>query len=153
MSAEIEKPLVIHGKEVRPGSIAYLAKPLNRFFGEFPDATPLSTIARVDSESDARHATVELLGEVWRRVKITDQQRITIRGLFRSLYFSAPDINTFGRVREASKEGRIARLSGLSDIAQFFLQVGFEKHFQVYQADPRVRPNRPQIVGMAASSR
>jgi len=128
-----EREKTKHGLEIPPGSIAHLAEPINNFFGRFPDSTPIETIVRIDSDSDARYATVKLLGKVWQEIGATEPQLTSIRALFRNLYSSAPDIDTFGKIRQACKAERIIHLSGLSDIAQIFLQVGFEKRLQVLQ--------------------
>lgn len=126
-----EREKTKHGLAIGPGSIAHLAEPVNKFFGGLPDSTPIGTIIRIDPDSDVKHASVKLVGEVWQKIGAKESQLISIRALFRNLHSSAPDIDTFGKIRQACKVERIAHLSGLSDIAQIFLQVGFERTLQV----------------------
>lgn len=124
---------------IPPGSILYLAEPVNSFLGELSDDAPITAIAKTDLDSDRRNAQIELVGEGWKRIGATDAQMINIRALFRSLLFNAREIDTVGKLREACRNNEIAKILGLGEMAQAFLAVSTKKHPQALQNGAAVK--------------
>jgi hypothetical protein len=131
--------------EIPPGSMLYVAGPANRFLGEIGDQAPITAIARTDLDSGRRNAAVELVGHGWLEIGATEVQLKKIRELFRNLLFNARDIDTVGKLRQALEDKRIARVSGISEIGQTFLEIATKKHLRVIRPGLRTETSLPSL--------
>jgi hypothetical protein len=102
-------------------SIMHVVAPLNKHFGVFPNERPLTEFAVLDSTVDIRHPQVRLIGDIWENSGADRFQLSRIQRLIGIVYRRASYIQTFGMLRKACQDGKIASLSGAGLIGQNFL--------------------------------
>ena len=102
-------------------SIMHVVAPLNEHFGPYPNDAPLIEFAVLDSNADRRHPQARLIGDIWQRSGATHAQLKRIERLIGIVYRKAAYIQTFGILRDACKNDKIASLSGVGIVGQNFL--------------------------------